>query len=68
MVSIEARWMCDVQRSVYENTGEIEGELSQRLAGSGVDDEIYHDFKDALIDDLALRERVLAEYQAYCGE
>jgi len=68
MVSIEARWMCDVQRSVYEDTGEIEDELSQRLTGNGVDDETYHDFKDALIDDLALRERVLAEYEAYCGE
>jgi hypothetical protein len=66
MVSIEARWMCDVQRSVYEDTGDIDDALSERLTGNGVDNEIYRAFKDALIDDLALRERVLAEYEAYC--
>jgi hypothetical protein len=68
MVSIEARWMCDVQRSVFEDAADIESALSERLTGNGVTSEIYHDFKDALIDDLALRERVLAEYETYCGE
>lgn len=62
MVSLEARWMCDVQRSVYEESADIEEAPAERLAGNSVTSEIYGDFKDALIDDLALRERVLDEY------
>jgi len=66
MVSLEARWMCDVQRSTYAESADIDAELAERLSGNGVTDEVYHKFKDALIDDLALRERVLSEYDAYC--
>ena len=66
MVSLEARWMCDVQRSTYAELSDITGAFDERLAGNGLTTEIYHDFKDALIDDIELRNRVLAEYQAYC--
>lgn len=66
MVSLEARWLCDVQRSVYDEVTDIDAALNDRLVGNGVSAETYSDFKSALIDDLALRERVLAEYTVYC--
>jgi hypothetical protein len=66
MVPFEARWMCDVQRSTYAELTDITRVFDDRLAGNGLTTEIYHDFKDALIDDIELRNLVLAEYQAYC--
>lgn len=66
MVSFEARWMCDVQRSVYEDLDTISLDFDERLAGNGLDAEIYRSFKDDLTDDLELRNRVFAEYEAYC--
>lgn len=67
MVAIESRWMCDVQRSSYEDLADVEGELEQRLTGNGVTMETYSAFKDALVDDLELRTQVLEAYEAYCA-
>jgi hypothetical protein len=66
MVSFEARWMCDVQRSVYEDIDDLTTGFDERLSGNGLTPEVYRDFKEALADDLELRNRVLAEYQAFC--
>lgn len=67
MVSFEARWMCDVQRSVYDDLEDLTGNFDERLVGNGLTTEIYREFKDALTDDIALRDRVLSEYEAYCN-
>lgn len=67
MVSFEARWMCDVQRSVYDDLEDLTGKFDERLVGNGLTQEIYREFKDALTDDIDLRDRVLIEYEAYCS-
>lgn len=67
MVSFEARWMCDVQRSVYDDLEDLTANFDERLVGNGLTPEIYREFKDALTDDIALRDRVLSEYEAYCN-
>ena len=67
MVPFEARWQCDVQRSVYEDLDNLTGTFDERLAGNGLTAETYRDFKDALADDVELRTRVLAEYENYCN-
>ena len=67
MVSFEARWMCDVQRSVYDDLEDLTDNFDERLVGNGLTSEIYRGFKDALTDDIALRDRVLSEYEAYCN-
>ncbi len=67
MVSFEARWMCDVQRSVYDDLEDLTANFDERLVGNGLNPEIYREFKDALTDDIALRDRVLSEYEDYCN-
>lgn len=67
MVAIESRWMCDVQRSSYDDLADVDGELERRLAGNGVSMETYSAFKDALMDDIELRTQVLEAYEAYCA-
>ena len=59
--------MCDVQRSVYDDLEDLTGNFDERLVGNGLTTEIYREFKDALTDDIALRDRVLSEYEAYCN-
>lgn len=66
MVSLEARWMCDVQRSTYDELSDINDTFDERLAGNGLTADTYRNFKDALADDIELRNRVLAEYRTYC--
>lgn len=64
--SLEARWMCDVQRYTFDEVGDIQSELDSRLAGNGVSAEQYRAFKDDLIDDPDLRAEVALEFVAYC--
>ncbi len=66
MASLEARWMCDVQRYTFDEVGDIQTELDSRLAGNGVSAEQYRAFKDDLTKQPELREQVGAELVAYC--
>ncbi len=66
LVSLEGRWMCDVQRYTFDDVGDIQVELDARLAGNGVSAEQYRAFKDDLTKQPDLREQVGAELVAYC--
>jgi hypothetical protein len=66
MASLEARWMCDVQRYTFEEVGDIQAELDSRLAGNGVTAEQYRAFKDDLIGSSNLRDQVANDFAAYC--
>ena len=66
LASLEARWMCDVQRHTFDDVGDIQAELDARLDGNGVTSEQYRAFKDDLIDSSELRGTVAAHFAAYC--
>jgi hypothetical protein len=66
MASLEARWMCDVQRYTFEEVGDIQAELDSRLAGNGVTAEQYRAFKDDLIGSSDLRDQIANDFAAYC--
>jgi ABC-type transport system substrate-binding protein len=68
LVAIEARWMCDVQRFAFSDLGVLNEALDERLAASGLSRTEYDVFKAQLETRIELREQVLAEYDAYCGE
>ncbi len=67
-VAIEARWMCDVQRFAFSDLGVMNQALEERLAPHGLSRSEYDTFKAQLETRIDLREQVLAEYDAYCGE
>lgn len=68
LVAIEARWMCDVQRFAFSDLPAMNDALDERLAFSHQTRTDYDAFKVEMEDRIDLRERVLAEYDAYCGE
>ena len=67
-VAIEGRWMCDVQRYAFSDLGVLNQALDDRLAAHGLSRTEYEAFKAQLETQIELREQVLAEYDAYCGE
>jgi hypothetical protein len=67
-VAIEARWMCDVQRFAFSDLGVMNQALEERLTPHGLSRSEYDTFKAELETQIDLREQVLAEYDAYCGE
>ena len=68
LVAIEARWMCDVQRFTFSDLGVMNQALEERLTPHGLSRSEYDTFKAQLETRIDLREQVLAEYDAYCGE
>jgi len=68
LAAIEARWMCDVQRFAFSDLEVLNESLDNRLAASGLSRTEYDVFKAQLETRIELREQVLAEYDAYCGE
>jgi hypothetical protein len=67
-VAIEGRWMCDVQRYAFSDLGVLNKALDDRLAAHGLNRTEYEAFKAQLETKIELREQVLTEYDAYCGE
>lgn len=64
---MRSRLIAAVQRSVYDDQEDLTANFDERLVGNGLNPEIYRQFKDALTDDIALRDRVLSEYEDYCN-
>ncbi len=65
---MRSRLIAAVQRSVYDDQEDLTANFDERLVGNGLNPEIYRQFKDALTDDIALRDRVPSEYEDYCNE
>lgn len=68
LVAIEARWMCDVQRYAFSDLEAMNQALDERLSPHGLSRGDYDAFKAQLESQIELREKVLAEYDSYCGE
>ena len=68
LVAVEARWMCDVQRYAFSDLGALNQALDDRLAHYQLSRTVYDAFKSELESRIDLRERVLTEYETYCGE
>ena len=68
LVAIEARWMCDVQRFAFSDLEAMNGALYERLSLNGLSRADYEAFKAELEGRIDLREQVLVDYDAYCGE
>lgn len=66
-IALESHWQCDVQHRTYADVGEMEADLSQRLAGEGISAERYGEFKAAMEASPEIRAETLAAYEAYCG-
>jgi hypothetical protein len=66
MTQFEARWMCDVQRTSFEDVEAMTGALTERLTGNGLTPGVYASFKDALTRDEALRDQVGERFDVYC--
>lgn len=64
---MRSRLIAAVQRSVYDDQEDLTANFDERLVGNGLNPEIYRQFKDALTDDIALRDRVPSEYEDYCN-
>ncbi len=64
---MRSRLIAAVQRSVYDDQEDLTANFDERLVGNGLNPEIYRQFKDALTDDIALRNRVPSEYEDYCN-
>lgn len=67
LVAVEARWMCDVQRYAFSDLGALNQALDERLAHYQLSRTAYDAFKAELETRIDLRERVLADYETYCG-
>lgn len=67
-VAIEGRWMCDVQRYAFSDLAVLNQALDDRLGDHGLSRAEYEAFKARLETQIELREQVLTEYDAYCGE
>jgi hypothetical protein len=65
-VTLEARWLCDVQRQTFDDLAAIDAELDNRLVKAGLTRADYEDFKERLSASADLREQVSEEYDAYC--
>lgn len=65
---MRSRLIAAVQRSVYDDQEDLTANFDERLVGNGLNPEIYRQFKDALTDDIALRDRVPSEYEDYCNK
>ena len=65
-VTIEAQWLCDVQRQTFDDLAAVDVELDSRLAKAGLTRADYDVFKEKLAGSAALRSRVSEEYDAYC--
>lgn len=68
LVSLEARWMCDVQRFAFPDLSAMNNALDEHLADHGVTRSDYDAFKAEMEEHIELREQVLDGYDAYCGE
>ena len=66
LVTLEARWLCDVQRQTFDDLPAIEAELEGRLATEGLTWADYDLFKERLNSSSDLRTTVSEEYDAYC--
>lgn len=66
-IALEAHWQCDVQHRTYPDVGEMEADLSGRLASEGISVERYGEFKAAMETSPGLRSETLTVYEAYCG-
>lgn len=66
-IALESHWQCDVQHRTYSDVGELEADLSTRLASEGISAERYIEFKAAMETSPDLRSETLAAYEAYCG-
>lgn len=64
--AIEGRWLCDVQRFTFEDLGDIDAALDERLAENGFTRETYRSFKDRLADDPRIRDEVQTVFESYC--
>ena len=64
---MRSRLIAAVQRSVYDDQEDLTANFDERLVGNGLNPEIYRELKDVLTDDIALRDRVLSEYEDYCN-
>lgn len=66
LVAAAAEWQCDRQRFAFDSLADLDVLLGETLARHGVSAEDYAAFEVELESDLALREQVLAVYEADC--
>ena len=67
LIVIEARWMCDVQRYVFDDLSGFDAELESRLVEQGLSRSDYQSFKERLAEDSDMRGGVRAAYDEVCA-
>lgn len=68
VIGVEAAWLCDLARFVYDDAVDIDAGLYELLDSAGVARTTYDTFKAHIDDDARLRERVAESFDATCGE
>ena len=66
-VEFEARWLCDLERSAYEDPSDVEVALEEQLAAADLDEALYRSFTDRLEVEPELRAHVQAAVFERCG-
>ncbi len=66
LVSLEADWVCELQRRGFASPEAMDEALGQKLAESGIDRAEYAAFRDTVNNSQDLRDAILYEYQETC--
>ena len=67
-VEFEARWVCDLERTVYDDPADVDAALAERLHEADIDPAAYSAFKDRLQADADLALHVQAAVVDRCGD
>ena len=67
-VEFEARWLCDLQRSTYDDPSDVDAALADRLAEEAIVAEEYAAFKQRLEAERDLSLHVQAAVVERCGD
>lgn len=67
-VEFEARWVCDLERSTYDDPAEVEEALAERILDNDIDPDDYEEFKRRLGAEPDLAAHVQAAVIDRCGD
>ncbi len=66
LVSVEADWVCELQRRGFSSQEAIDEALGEKLTEAGIDRAEYAAFRDSVNNSQDLRDAILYEYQETC--